>query len=219
MGIVVGGLLAMGATVVQRELMRRAGTRLIDWESVRQIARRRLGIAGAPMSAAERAAAEAFYRAELLRIEPVVADAIGAELPRALEMPDVIDRLEWIDVNLATFEQLFGRVERIVSEGTSGADTPGRAFARILNRSLGNQQLGLLMAFLARKVLGQYDVSLLAAALQYVTRHPVVASTIPGARTPAEVVANAQAANEAIPEAVWQELQPLLKSWDVVARQ
>ena len=164
MGIVVGGLLAMGATVVQRELMRRAGTRLIDWESVRQIARRRLGIAGAPMSAAERAAAEAFYRAELLRIEPMVADAIGAELPRALEMPAVIDRLEWIDVNLATFEQLFGRVERIVSEGTSGADTPGRAFARILNRSLGNQQLGLLMAFLARKVLGQYDVSLLAAA-------------------------------------------------------
>src|SRR6202521_1788709 len=162
-GIVAGGLLAMGATVVQREILRRAGTRLIDWESVRQIARRRLGMAGALMNAADRAAAEAFYRAELLRIEPVVAAAIGAELPRALETPAVIDRLEWIDLTLATFEQLFGRVERIVSEGTTGVDTPGRALARILNRSLGNQQLGLLMAFLARKVLGQYDVSLLAA--------------------------------------------------------
>jgi coenzyme F420 biosynthesis associated uncharacterized protein len=164
MGIVVGGLLAMGATVVQREIMRRAGTRLIDWEAVRQIARRRLGAVGAPMSAADRSAAEAFYRAELLRIEPVVAEAIGAELPRALETPAVIDRLEWIDLNLATFEQLFARVERIVAEATTGADTPGRAFARIVNRSLGNQQLGFLMAFLARKVLGQYDVSLLAAA-------------------------------------------------------
>jgi coenzyme F420 biosynthesis associated uncharacterized protein len=164
MGIVVGGLLAMGATVVQRELMRRAGTRLIDWEAVRNIARRRLGPAGATLSAADRSAAEAFYRAELLRIEPVVAEAIGAELPRALETPAVIDRLEWIDLNLATFEQLFGRVERIVSQASSGADTPGRAFARILNRSLGNQQLGLLLAFLARKVLGQYDVSLLAAS-------------------------------------------------------
>lgn len=164
MGIVVGGLLGMGATVVQRELVRRAGTRLVDWESVRQIARRRLGVAGAPMSAADRAAAEAFYRAELLRIEPMVAEAIGAELPHALETPAVIDRLEWIDLNLATFEQLFGRVERIVTEATTGVDTPGRAIARILNRSLGNQQLGLLMAFLARKVLGQYDVSLLAAA-------------------------------------------------------
>ena len=164
MGVIVGGLLAVGATAVQRELMRRAGTRLIDWESVRLIARRRLGAAGAPMSASDRAAAEDFYRAELLRIEPVVAEAIGASLPSALETPAVIDRLEWIDLNLATFEQLFGRVERIINEGMTGADTPGRALARILNRSLGNQQLGLLMAFLARKVLGQYDVSLLAAA-------------------------------------------------------
>lgn len=154
----------MGATVVQRELMRHAGTRLIDWASVRRIARRRLGTAGATLSAADRAVAEAFYRAELLRIEPVVGAAIGAELPRALETPAVIDRLEWIDLNLATFEQLFERVERIVTEATTGADTPGRAVARILNRSLGNQQLGLLMAFLARKVLGQYDVSLLAAS-------------------------------------------------------
>ena len=46
MGIVVGGLLAMGATAVQRELLRRAGTRLIDWEAVRRIARRRLGAEG-----------------------------------------------------------------------------------------------------------------------------------------------------------------------------
>jgi coenzyme F420 biosynthesis associated uncharacterized protein len=164
MGIVVGGLLAMGATVVQRELMRHAGTRLIDWESVRRIARRRLGGAGATLTAEEREAADAFYRAELLRIEPVVGEAIGAALPRALETPAVIDRLEWIDLNLATFEQLFERVERIMTEATTGADTPGRAVARILNRSLGNQQLGLLMAFLARKVLGQYDVSLLAAS-------------------------------------------------------
>lgn len=164
MGIVVGGLLAMGATVVQRELLRRAGTRMIDWEAVRQIARRRLGAAGETLSARERASAEEFYRHELLRIEPVVAAAIGAELPRALETPAVIDRMEWVDLNLATFEHLFGRVERIVAEAQTGADTPGRALARILNRSLGNQQLGLLMAFLARKVLGQYDVSLLAAA-------------------------------------------------------
>lgn len=164
MGVVVGGLLAVGATVAQRELVRRAGTRLIDWEAVRQIARRRLGDAAAAIPAHERASAEAFYRDALLRLEPLVAEEIGADLPHALEVPAVIDRVEWVDLNLATFQQLLGRVETIFNEAQQGDDTAGRALARIVNRSIGNQQLGFLLAFLARKVLGQYDVSLLAAA-------------------------------------------------------
>ena len=161
MGILVGGLLAMGATVAQREIMRRAGTRLVDWEAVRGIARRRLGADDVQLGAEARQAAEDFYRAVLLRIEPVVAAEIGAALPQALETPAVIDRREWIDLNLSTFERLFDRVETIMT-AAGGEDTPGRALARIVNRSIGNQQLGFLLAFLARKVLGQYDVSLLA---------------------------------------------------------
>ena len=161
-GILVGGLMAMGATVAQREIMRRAGTRLVDWEAVRGIARRRLGADDVQLGAEARQASEDFYRAVLLRIEPVVAAEIGAALPQALEMPAVIDRREWIDLNLSTFERLFDRVETIMITA-GGEDTPGRALARIVNRSIGNQQLGFLLAFLARKVLGQYDVSLLAA--------------------------------------------------------
>jgi coenzyme F420 biosynthesis associated uncharacterized protein len=163
MGIVVGGLLAVGATVAQRELMRRAGTQLIDWHAVRDIARRRLGAHAAPIDGAQRARAEAFYRETLLRIEPLVAEEIGAQLPHALEVPAVVDRVEWIDLNLATFRHLFGRVEQIIADSQRGEDTAGRALARIVNRSVGNQQLGLMLTFLARKVLGQYDVSLLAA--------------------------------------------------------
>jgi coenzyme F420 biosynthesis associated uncharacterized protein len=163
MGIIVGGLLAMGATVAQREIMRRAGTRLVDWDAVRAIARRRLGTTDTPLGAEARQAAEAFYRDVLLRIEPVVAAEIGAQLPQALETPAAIDRREWIDLNLSTFERLFERVERLMTT-SADEDTPGRALARIVNRSLGNQQLGFLLSFLARKVLGQYDVSLLAAS-------------------------------------------------------
>jgi coenzyme F420 biosynthesis associated uncharacterized protein len=163
MGIVVGGLLAAGLTVAQRELMRRAGTRLLDWAEVRAIAARRLGGAAAPLPAQQRAEAEASYRDVLLRIEPIVAEEIGAELPQALEVPAVVDRMEWIDLNLATFEHLFGRVESILEAAQRGGDTPGRALTRIVNRKIGNQQLGFLLSFLARKVLGQYDISLLAA--------------------------------------------------------
>lgn len=163
-GIMVGGALALGASVAQRELMRRAGTRLIDWVAVRQIARRRLGRDGAPLTDEARAAAEAFYRNVLQQIEPVVAEEIGANLPAALENPAVVDRAGWIDLNLATFETLFGRLEEIMAAQQAGEDTAGRALVRIVNRKLGNQQLGFLMAFLARKVLGQYDIGLLAAA-------------------------------------------------------
>jgi D-threo-aldose 1-dehydrogenase len=64
----------------------------------------------------------------------------------------------------------------------------------------------------------RHGVSLLAAALQFVTRHPAVAATIPGPRTPAEARANAEAARMPVPAAFWDELQPLLRSWDIVAR-
>ena len=162
-GFVVGGLLALGASVASREIMRRAGTRLIDWETVREIAHRRLGDAAAPIPARERAEADAFYRATLKRIEPIVADEIGSRLPEALETPAIVDRTEWIDLNLATFRVLFDRIERALLESQRGPDNPGRAMSRWVNRSVGNQQLGFMLAFLARKVLGQYDVSLLAA--------------------------------------------------------
>ena len=72
-GILIGGLLAFGASVASREIMRRAGTRLIDWEAVRDIAHRRLGSAAAPISPHQRAEAESFYRSTLLTIEPIVA--------------------------------------------------------------------------------------------------------------------------------------------------
>ena len=162
-GILVGGLLAFGASVASREIMRRAGTKLIDWDEVRRIAHRRLGEAGAPLPEARRADAEAFYRATLLQIEPIVAEEIGSELPEALETPVVVDRLQWVDLNLATFQTLLGRVERILTESQDGPDTTGRAVSRWVNRQVGNQQLGFMLAFLGRKVLGQYDVSLLAA--------------------------------------------------------
>ena len=162
-GVLVGGLLALGASVASREIMRRAGTRLLDWAAVREIAHRRLGESAAPLAPAQRDEAEAFYRATLLRIEPIVAEEIGSPLPEALETPAVVDRLQWVDLNVATFRTLFDRVERVLLAAQEGPDTAGRAMSRWLNRTVGNQQLGFMLAFLGRKVLGQYDVSLLAA--------------------------------------------------------
>ncbi|GIV76730.1 MAG: oxidoreductase [Litorilinea sp.] len=59
-----------------------------------------------------------------------------------------------------------------------------------------------------------YQIPLLAAALQWIPRHPQIAASIPGARFPHEAVANAQAAQVPIPDAFWQELEPLIRHWD-----
>lgn len=63
-------------------------------------------------------------------------------------------------------------------------------------------------------VCAEHGVSLLAAALQYVVRHPVVSATIPGPRTPEQARANADAVREPIPEAFWADLEPLLRTFD-----
>jgi len=62
----------------------------------------------------------------------------------------------------------------------------------------------------------EFGVSLLAAALQFVIRHPVVATTIPGARNPEEARQNALAGVEPIPDGLWQSLLPLVKTWEIV---
>jgi D-threo-aldose 1-dehydrogenase len=65
------------------------------------------------------------------------------------------------------------------------------------------------------EVCARHDVSLLAVALQYVLRHPVAATTIPGARSPDQARANTAAMQEVVPEAFWDELQPLLQTYSV----
>jgi D-threo-aldose 1-dehydrogenase len=61
----------------------------------------------------------------------------------------------------------------------------------------------------------RHGITLLAAALQYVIRHPAVSTTIPGVRRPEQAIANAAAMREEIPEAFWVELEPLVRDFKV----
>jgi D-threo-aldose 1-dehydrogenase len=65
-----------------------------------------------------------------------------------------------------------------------------------------------------QRLCAEYDIPLVAAALQWCVRHPQTAATIPGARTPEEASANAQAAEVPIPETFWEELAPLVRHWE-----
>lgn len=59
-----------------------------------------------------------------------------------------------------------------------------------------------------------HNIPLVAVSLQWCTRHPQIAATIPGARFPQEAVENAQAASFPIPESFWPELEPLIMHWE-----
>ncbi len=160
----IGTLITATVAVAGRRLERRAGSHLLDWPAIRSIARRRVGERSGRLSAAERLRADAFYASAAERVAPLVAAEIGTQLPQPLEPPAAIDRLQWIDLNLVTFQRLIGQLEAELMGSRRTPRGAGAALARIVNRTLGNHQLGWLLAFLATKVLGQYDVSLLATA-------------------------------------------------------
>lgn len=60
----------------------------------------------------------------------------------------------------------------------------------------------------------QHNVPMLAVALQWCTRHPLVTSTIPGARLPQEATDCMQAAQVHIPDALWDDLEPLVRHFE-----
>ena len=65
------------------------------------------------------------------------------------------------------------------------------------------------------EICGRHGVSLLAAALQYVVRHPLVSTTIPGFRSPDQPAASVAAMLEPISSECWQELEPLVRDFKV----
>ena len=56
-------------------------------------------------------------------------------------------------------------------------------------------------------ICAEYDVPLAAAALQFPLAHPVVAAVIPGAKLPAEPIANRENLDAAVPGDVWRRFK------------
>ena len=64
-----------------------------------------------------------------------------------------------------------------------------------------------------KAVCDDHQVPMVTAALQWCVRHPLVATTIPGARTPEEAVQNTEAGQATLSDAFWQDLEPLVKAF------
>jgi coenzyme F420 biosynthesis associated uncharacterized protein len=163
-GVVIGSALGAAATVVGRQLERRAREGLVDWATVERRAIQRLDRAPGKLTADQLRATEPDYAAAMARIVPALSTALGTQLPGVVERSGVVDRAGWVRANTASFASLIGKLEhdlldQVVPPG-GGLTVSAMALA---NRWLTTRQLGVMLGFMGQRVLGQYDLALLSA--------------------------------------------------------
>ena len=163
-GILIGSAIGAAATLVGRQMERRAREGLVDWAAVERMAIGRLHAAPGALSAEELRAAEPAYTEAMARIVPALSAALATELPGVVERSGVVDRAGWVRANTASFASLIGKIEhdlldQVVPRG-GGLTVAAMALA---NRWITTRQLGVLLGFMGQRVLGQYDLALLSA--------------------------------------------------------
>ena len=134
-------------------------TPLIDWEQARRFALRvsQWEQHGIPLRAARRDQ----YARLVERSEPLIAEYLNVRLPEPVSRIYVVDRREWLEANFASFKVVFAPVEELYERLSGRQSSLGAAIGQINGRIIGSQ-MGILLGFLARRVLGQYDLSLLS---------------------------------------------------------
>lgn len=133
---------------------------LIDWEQARQAALRLSQWEQAPVD--NRAFRREQYARMVALSEPLIADYLGVRLPEPVSRIFVFDRREWLEANIVSFSQLFRPIEEMYEKNGGGRGAIGVLMNDVSSKLLG-VQIGGLLGYLAQRVLGQYDLSLLSA--------------------------------------------------------
>jgi coenzyme F420 biosynthesis associated uncharacterized protein len=163
LGLALGAAgIALASRYVAQRAHRAAGSGIVDWPRVEELAVARLRSAPGALSPAELQAAQPSYARAMTQVVPLLENQLGLPLPGVVERYSVVDRAGWARANLVTFQHLIGRLEEQLQ-----LQTPERGLAsgvaRLANRFLTTQQVGFLLGYLGSRVLGQYDIALLSA--------------------------------------------------------
>jgi coenzyme F420 biosynthesis associated uncharacterized protein len=157
---VLGGLVLTAGALVARELAKPRPdekARLIDWEVVRRRALGGTGEHGPTHLVFSAGELGQRYDRALAELRPWMAEALGEDLPEAPFPPfTVVDRRRWIEVNLALFQDLVEPILKL-------QEMLPASYATDLGRRGLSEYMGMLLGFLSRRVLGQYDPVLMAA--------------------------------------------------------
>ena len=131
---------------------------MIDWEHARGVAINMNR--GHTLTATERMRLDEYYRTLVGRCIPIVSKYMGIELPSSSVETFAFDRVDWINANLEAFKVMFAPIESL-NATASGDRSLAAAMWGGLNRTVVSSEVGLLLGYLARRVLGQYDLALL----------------------------------------------------------
>jgi coenzyme F420 biosynthesis associated uncharacterized protein len=159
LGMVAGAGVRYYINSRARDMAGRPPARLIDWEQARRVALR--VSQWEQHMIGDRNARRAQYAELVQRSEPLIAEYLNVRLPQAINKVYVFDRREWLDANLASFERLFQPIEQIYQRSRSTTGVLTSVLGEANSKFIGTQ-IGVLLGFLARRVLGQYDLSLLS---------------------------------------------------------
>ena len=159
LGLLAGA--ALGAAWVnklQKQYQREGAPKLLDWDRVRGIAHQIVREEEAAPGWHE--SWEDYYREMVAQCYPIITEKMGRDLPMPLDKIKAFTRSEWIDANISNFGQLFEHIETIYQR-VQPHQNVGTLIMGEMSQTVLSSQLGILMGYLAKRVLGQYDLSLL----------------------------------------------------------
>lgn len=156
----LSGLVLTAGAVLARELTRprpNETARLLDWDVVHRRALSRCGEKGPTHLVFSARTLGEQYDAALAELRPWMSEALGEDLAsEPFPKFTVLDRRGWIEVNLEMFQGLLEPVLKLQEL------LPASAATDIGRRGI-SEYLGVLLGFLSKRVLGQYDPVLMAA--------------------------------------------------------
>lgn len=132
---------------------------LIDWDAARRLAVRMNSQTRLP--AETREGLDRMYADLVSQATPVVSEYTGMELPYDLTGVYSFDRVDWVDANIRNFQTLFEPIEQLNPLRDEEQATRFNLAWGSLNQRVLSGEVGFLLGYLARRVLGQYDMTLL----------------------------------------------------------
>jgi coenzyme F420 biosynthesis associated uncharacterized protein len=129
---------------------------VIDWAKARETATRMNK--GDALTANERERLNAYYFDLVEKCVPIVSEYTGTSLPNGAPQTFAFDRVDWINANLESFQRMFKAIDELNAKKTLSG------FSRIwhgLNQKVLSYQIGVVLGYMGRRVLGQYDLALL----------------------------------------------------------